>query len=141
MLDDNAWSKLINGLGASTRKGQLRWDAKSTRSGDGAAAFGVERMMADVLNRPEVFMATTKTAVYELASGDGFGRAPFELNVWEFRGLTTHPIGSLKSSTSVGVAQSYKLNQQLEELFKVVNASTETSEQIVDRLLAGLGEE
>lgn len=67
-----------------------------------------------------------------------FGGAPYELRVWDFEGTKMRPVGIVKSSTSVSDDALFSVNEALKRLFTVVDDSTESSEDIVTRLLGGL---
>ena len=58
----------------------------------------------------------------------------------EVRRDEDYPIGTVKSSTNVGDSVQFEVNEALKKLFMAVDESTESSKQIVDRLLGGLGE-
>lgn len=141
MLDAPSWLKLIDGLVRFTAAGKIRWEEKSSASPGTGVASTMSRMVLNSINQPRILGATAGGAVYEISSSDSYGGAPYELRVWEFEGTKMHPIGALKSSTNVADSVQFELNSALKRLFVSVDESTESSGQIVDRLLKGLGDD
>ena len=136
MLDVPSQLRLLTGLIKATEEGHLLWES-APRAGIGLAS--VTTAMFDSINRSKVFRATSRGgALYELSSGDMLSRAPFELRIWESRDGKSRLIDSIRSSTNVGASDEYKVNLQLAELFRVVDDSVESGEEIVDRLLGDL---
>ena len=141
MLDNQSWLRLVRGLIAATSDGSLRWSEKGNDDDSyiGIGLIGVS--LTSALNgRGRAFTASNKGATYELSATNALGQAPYELSVWEYEGRKTVPLGTLRSSASVGLTNSYELNSRLEELFKSVQQSIEPSSSIVDRLLGDLGQ-
>lgn len=139
MLDDSAWSQLLDGLTAATAAGKLRWEQVQSRQSEGIGAFGMT--ILDSLTRGKIFRATTATGfqTYEIKASDSMGRGPYEVTAWEKSGGTeSRALGFIKSSTDAGF--SFSVNQRLETLFKAVDASVESSDETVARLLKGLGQ-
>ena len=138
MLDGPSWVRLIDGLTRYTGSGKIRWERKGSAAGDVNVGAALSRTFLNSMNRPKIFGANAGQATYEIASSDGYGGAPYELRVWEFEGTKVHPIGTVKSSTNVGDSVQFEVNDALKRLFMAVDESTESSEEIVDRLLGGL---
>ena len=141
MLDAPSWMKLIDGLVRFTAAGKVRWEEKSSASAGAGISSTMARAVLNSINQPRIFGATAGGAVYEISSSDAYGGAPYELRVWEFEGTKMHPVGAVKSSTNVADSVQFELNAALKRLFVTVDESTETSGQIVDRLLRGLGDD
>lgn len=135
MLDGNSWIRLVEGLTISTNGAKLRWERKSSATGDGGVAANLSRALVNSLNQAKIFSANAKNTMYEIASSDGYGGAPYELRVWEFEGTALRPIGKIRSSSNVTDADSFRLNESLRHLYVAVDESTESSDEIVDRLL------
>jgi hypothetical protein len=140
MLDGPSWVRLIDGLTQYTGRGRIRWERKGSAAGDINLAATVSRAFLNSMNQPKIFGANAGQAMYEIASSDGYGGAPYEFRVWEFEGTKIHSLGTVKSSTNVGDSVQFEVNEALKRLFMAVDESTESSEQIVDRLLGGFGE-
>jgi hypothetical protein len=138
MLSAKAWSRLIAGLNAATTAGRLKWQAYDRRYGTPTSAVLGSGGILNFLNRPKVFRASSSGTWYEISSEDAYGRAPYELKIWEYDGTKTNSIGAVKSSTAVSDAASFEVNQGLEQLFAVVDGSVESEDEIVDRLLRGI---
>lgn len=133
MLDNDSWSRLLDRLISVTRDGELGWKRKDISSSHSEGSIMKFNILSS-FSKQRVLQAATKSAVYELTS-DPFGRAPFELAVWEKVNERTKPIDSIKSSASVDVYGNYMLNRKLEQLFKEADSSIENPEEVVDRLL------
>lgn len=140
MLDGRSWVRLIDGLAHYTDSGKIRWEPKGSVTNGINIGATLSRTFLNSLNQPKIYGAKASRAMYELSSSDGYGGAPYELRVWEFEGAKVQPIGTVKSSTNVSDSVQFMVNEALKRLFKIVDESTESSEEIVDRLLGGLGE-
>jgi hypothetical protein len=138
VLEDTTWIKLINGLANATEQGVLEWERAAGSSASGLGS--IAQAMVRSLNGANVYKATSGSVYYEISSADGFGRAPFQLDVREHKGNTLKPFDSVKSSTNVADAGTYKVNMALERLYTAVAKVTESSEQAVDRFLRELGQ-
>lgn len=138
LLDRDSWTRLVRGLRNATARGRLEWERRDIRAGEGARALG--NLILDSMNRPRVFVGLAQDTRYELSSADSFGRAPFELSVWQLEGAKTKAVDSVRSSLDVSDYSALSLNAALQELFQTVDSTTESSAQIVDRLLRDLDE-
>lgn len=137
MLDSQAWDRLIKGLIRATDEGTLVWEDKKSAAGYGSLT-AVRRSALSPLIDERVLRASSKSATYELTA-DSFGRAPYELTVWEDVADRKTPIGTVKSSTAVQDHSAFHTNLALERLFQRAAASTVDSDAVVDRLLGDLG--
>lgn len=142
MLDKDSWLRLIRGLIAATVDGSLRWEESGTPSGNGftISFAGVGAGASARLGRGRTFAVSTKGASYELSAANALGQAPHELSVWGREGRKLVALGTLRSSASIGVSNSYELNALLQELYNSVEATIKSSAEIVDRLLDDLGQ-
>jgi hypothetical protein len=136
MLDELSWGRLIDGLIEATSRGRIDWDVVD-RSSKAMQAGLIVRKGAPGYAR--LFTSHSNGAVYELTSEDPRGLAPYELVVREVRGKQLKQIGRLRSSTEVGDDSIADLNARLSYLFKTVDGSVESSDEVVSRLLRGLG--
>lgn len=137
MLDSQAWDRLVKGLLRATDEGTLVWEEKKSAAGYGAMT-ALSRSALSPLIDQRVLRASSKSVTYELTA-DSFGRAPYELAVWEEVGDRKTPIGTVKSSTAVHDHNAFRTNITLERLFHRAAASTVDSDAVVDRLLGDLG--
>ncbi|WP_190247193.1 hypothetical protein [Brevibacterium casei] len=137
MLDNGAWSKLISGLTQATEAGKLQWERKETRAGYGGIS-GIQKTAFSALMDQRVLRARSNKTTYELTA-DSFGRAPYELTVWDTVDNRKKPIGSTTSSTDVQNRGAVYINSQLERLFKIADSSIEDPDEVVNRLLGDLG--
>lgn len=128
MLDNESWSKLLDGLLRATDDGGLEWQRIETSS-----PFGTALSFA-ALRDHRTLRAYAKSAVYTISS-EGFASAPYELTVHEKVGLDLKEIGTLRSSTMVGATAVFQINQKLETLFRKADSSAEEPGAVVDRLL------
>lgn len=133
MLDPSASVKLAKGLTNFTRKGVIRWEENSP------SELGSSLTVWRVMGRPKKYRASAGGASYEISSSDGLGGSPYELRVWELQGARMVAVAEITSSISLADPNQFELNDALKELFTLVDEMTETSEQIVDRLLGNLG--
>jgi hypothetical protein len=138
MLEGPSLLRLIDGIAEHTVNGNISWQRKSSTSGGAGLADSINRMLSASLNQPKIFAAHAGEALYEIASSNGYGGAPFEFRVWELKDGALRPIGVSRSSTNLSDSVQLRVNTALQNLFAVVDRSTETSEEIVDRLLGGL---
>lgn len=137
MLDADSWRRLIDGLNEATRRGRIEWEAAEKNSKSATLGSLVLRSRADGSVR--VFTARAGSTIYELTSEDPRGLAPFELLVRELRGTQFRQVGRLESSTEVADNSVAELNSSLAYLFKTVSSTIETPDEVVTRLLRGLG--
>lgn len=136
MLDPQAWNRLIKGLVRATDEGTIVWkEAKSAAGYGGVTALGKSALSPLIDQR--VLRASSKSVTYELTA-DSFGRAPYELAVWEEVNDRKTPIGTVKSSTAVRDHNAFQTNLALQSLFHRAAASTIDSDAVVDRLLGDL---
>jgi len=136
MLDSQAWNRLIQGLVRATDEGTIVWEEKKSAAGYGSLT-ALSRSALSPLIDQRVLRATSKSATYELTA-DSFGRAPYELAVWEEVSDRKTPIGTVKSSTAVHDRNAFQTNIALQSLFHRAAASTVDSDAVVDRLLGDL---
>lgn len=128
----------MDGIRSHTQSGRVRWERKSTPTGDTNVASSISRSFLNSLREPKIFVAHGGGAMYEISSSDGYGGAPYEFRVWEFEGTKMRPVGMVESSTNVADGARFSVNEALQRLFLAVDESTESGEEIVDRLLDGL---
>jgi len=137
MLDNESWLRLLDGLITATKFGKLEWEVLDRERQLNSA----KRIMS---SGPEgasrYFITQAEGASYELSSEDPRGRAPYELTVREIsKSARLKHIGTLRSSVAVQEPSTMKMNQTLEQLFRVVDSSVEPASAVVSRLLRGLG--
>lgn len=137
MLDSQSWDRLLQGLIRATEKGDLVWEGKKYAAGYGGTTALTRSALSPLIDQ-RVLRASSKSTTYELTA-DSFGRPPYELAVWGDVDDRKTPIGTIKSSTSVQVHNSYLRNMSLERLFQLAAASVVDSDAVVDRLLGELG--
>lgn len=136
MLDTESWSKLITGLIHATERGSINWQRQNTSAAH-SGLTSVQRTAFSSLMDQRILRANLNDTTYELKA-DSFGRAPFELAVWETSEKRKRPIGTVSSSTQVHHRESYLINSKLDRLFKVADSSIEDPEELVNRLLGDL---
>lgn len=140
MLDNDGWSKLLDALISATASSKLIWEQVQSGKTDG---LSVRASILGGLSYSKIFRATapSQTQTYELKCAEDLGRALYELSIGErSSGPQGGGVGTLRSVTNWDVVGSYALNHKLEQLFKAVDATIESSGEVLARLLQGLGE-
>lgn len=131
MLSNEAWLKLLRGLKSATASGKLEWVEKDRKY----AASGGPRPNLFELSEPKVYLAKEPSAMFEISSADGQGRAPFEFSMWKIVESRLESVGSVQSTTRISDVNSEKVNQELQMLFMVVSKATESGDDLVNRIL------
>lgn len=81
MLDSQAWNRLIQGLVRATDEGTIVWKEAKYAAGYGGVTALRKSALSPLIDQ-RVLRASSKSVTYELTA-DSFGRAPYELAVWE----------------------------------------------------------
>lgn len=128
MLNNESWSRLLDGLIRATENGELEWQRIQASS-----PFGVA-LTISALRDKAVLRAYSKSAMYTISS-EGLGLAPYELSVLEKVGQDLKEIGTVRSSTMVESMPRYQINEKLQLLFHRADSLAEDPGAVVDRLL------
>jgi hypothetical protein len=133
-----AWLKLIDGLRIATKRKTLKWEEANTNP----SSMRVTHLAAVALGDGTLFRASTRKGSYEIASGSPNGTGPFTLRAWEMDGLIQRALGEVSSGyqniQTLPDLVDPKIRSALDQLYSTVTLNTESSSDIVDRLLGDL---
>src|SRR5690606_23768018 len=132
MIDPPSGARLLRGLVEATQGGRLIW----TESTVGRATASALYLSGVGLGHGRAFRAQKGGTSYELRADNLLGKAPYTLDIYEIGPSAKRAlVGSLESSTSVHDPTTFELNAGLDELYKLVNSSVESGDELVERLL------
>lgn len=134
MLDVPGWLRLIEGLISATKDQRVTWSEQDMTAVTTAMKF----VRSGGIMAVRVFTVSVGQVFYELSSSS-LGE-PYSLVLTEMRDGKAVNLGSCRSSTSIVSPGALDLNAALKDLYDAVDSTIETSDEVVDRLLRGLGE-
>ncbi|WP_017792999.1 hypothetical protein [Leucobacter salsicius] len=136
-LDHDSWERLLAATIKATETRKLVWREEPIVRGVGLDGF--RQTLLSQLGAPKKFYAVTTSFSYEL-SADVYGRAPYELTIWNRGGPKPDVLANFKSSSAFNEPSTIEINQKLETLFRIVNGSSERKMKDFEKLLDELGE-